>query len=584
MSELLSSGSPRIVRRPLPDQQNTLPAELHPILRRIYLARHVTDAQQLERSLHSLLPYQQLKGIDTAVRLLAHAIAAQQRIVIVADFDADGATSCSVAVRALHAMGARQVDFIVPNRFEYGYGLTPEIVTTVLAKSPDVLVTVDNGISSIDGVAAAKQLGMTVIVTDHHLPGKTLPNADAIVNPNQPGCEFPSKHLAGVGVIFYVMLALRAYLREQQWFAQQGITEPVLANLLDLVALGTVADVVTLDHNNRILVSQGLARIRAQQACPGIVALLTIAGRQAVTTSTMDLGFCVAPRLNAAGRLDDMSIGINCLLSDSGDIAAHYASTLDKLNHERRAIEATMRDEAMQYLQQLNQYSTQSELPYGLCFYDPNWHEGVIGIVAGRMKDRLHRPVIVFAPSRDGNIKGSARSIPGLHIRDVLDSVAAQHPHLLTKFGGHAMAAGLTLRQTDFAEFSRVFDAVVRQHIGEEELQHILMTDGDLAEGDLDLRVAEILRQAGPWGQGFPEPRFDGIFDVVTARIVGERHLKLTLRPIGGKKVMDAIQFNVHDIHAIEQHKRVKLVYRLDINEYQGVRSTQLMVEHLQTV
>ena len=581
MSKVINTHTAPIVRRTVTATQDSLPASLHPILKRVYLARQVTQADDLERSLGALLPYQDLKGIDTAVSIIAQALAQQQRIVIVADFDADGATSCAVALRALRAFGAQHADFIVPNRFEYGYGLTPEIVQVALEKNPQLIITVDNGISSVDGVAFARSHGINVVITDHHLPGEQLPAADAIVNPNQPGCLFTSKSIAGVGVIFYVMLALRAYLREQHWFADQNIPEPNLATLLDLVALGTVADVVALDHNNRILVAQGLARLRARQACPGILALLNVAGREVERMSTMDFGFCVAPRLNAAGRLDDMSIGIQCLLTDDPAKAAQLASQLDQLNRERRTIEATMRDEAIASLQQLHDLDDLSRLPFGLCLFDANWHEGVIGIVAGRLKERLHRPVIVFAPGKDGLIKGSARSIAGLHIRDVLDEIAALHPALLHKFGGHAMAAGLTLKQTDFAAFQQAFDACVRAHVTEAELQRILLSDGDLPASDLTLELAELLRNAGPWGQGFPEPRFDGVFDVVNARIVGTHHLKLTVRPKGAQRVIDAIYFNMPDSLAIDSLQQVQLVYRLDVNEYQGQRSIQLMVEYL---
>lgn len=578
------SNTPQIVQRDVNTLSHALPAELHPVLQRVYLARAVTRPQQLERSLQNLLPFRDLKGIDSAVQLLAQALQQQQRIVIVADFDADGATSCAVAMRGLRAMGARHVDFIVPNRFEYGYGLTPEIVALAAQQQPDVIVTVDNGISSIDGVAAAQQLGIRVLVTDHHLPGSQLPVADAIVNPNQPGCEFASKSIAGVGVIFYVMMALRAHLREQGWFASQNITEPNLANLLDLVALGTVADVVALDHNNRILVSQGLARIRAQQTVPGILALMQIAGRDPLRATATDFGFCVAPRLNAAGRLEDMSIGIQCLLTDDLQRAKDYALQLDKLNRERRDIEAVMRDEAMQVLQQLHDLDDSTSLPWGICLYNTAWHEGVIGIVAGRLKERLHRPVIVFAPARDGQIKGSARSIPGLHIRDVLDEIATQHPEILHKFGGHAMAAGLSLRAADFDTFKTAFDTTVRRHLTEDDLQRVIHTDGELTASEQSLQLAELLRSAGPWGQGFPEPRFAGTFEVLSSRVVGEKHLKLAVRARDSRQVVDAIAFNPPENLLEQTLTQVQLVYKLDVNEYQGQRSVQLLVDYLQSL
>lgn len=578
---MTNSTEAHIQRRTFDPLQHQLPTTLHPVLQRVLLSRHVRLAQDLDRSLTALLRFDELRGIDHAAQLLATAVMQQQRIMIIGDFDADGATSCAVAVRALRMMGATQVDFMVPNRFEFGYGLTPEIVAVAKHKQPDVIITVDNGISSNEGVAAAKALGITVVVTDHHLPGAHLPNADAIVNPNQPGCSFPSKSIAGVGVIFYVMLALRAQLRAKQWFAQHHIADPNLATLLDLVALGTVADVVNLDHNNRILVSQGLARVRARQASPGVLALLKVAGRDPERITATDFGFCVAPRLNAAGRLDDMSIGIRCLLADDPGTAASLAQTLDELNRERRRIEAEMRDEAMQALQQLPAVADDNSLPFGICLFDPQWHEGVIGIVAGRLKERLHRPVIVFAPGKQDLIKGSARSIPGLHIRDVLDDVAALHPELLHKFGGHAMAAGLTIRREDFAAFQQAFDQRVRAHVTEAELQRVFFSDGELAAEDVNLSLAEVIRQAGPWGQGFPEPSFDGQFEVVNTRIVGSHHLKLTVRPQGATAVFDAIYFNPPESIHSDDLSQVHLVYRLDINDYLGQRNVQLMVDHL---
>lgn len=581
MTTMVDSTSPHIQRRQAQSATHTLPDSLHPVLTRIFLSRHVTQSQELDRSLSALLRFDDLQGIHNAAQILTQALTTQQRILIIGDFDADGATSCAVAVRALRMMGAVHVDFMVPNRFEYGYGLTPEIVAVAKQQQPDVIVTVDNGISSIDGVAAATALGITVVVTDHHLAGASLPSADAIVNPTQPGCTFPSKSMAGVGVIFYVMLAVRHQLRAQNWFDQQGRPEPNLATLLDLVALGTVADVVSLDQNNRILVAQGLARVRARQACPGILALLNVAGRDPTRITATDFGFCVAPRLNAAGRLDDMSIGIRCLLTDDATTAISLAQTLDQLNRERRRIEADMREEALVALQQLQDIQDSNSLPFGICLYDPQWHEGVIGIVAGRLKDRLHRPVIVFASGKAGFIKGSARSIPGLHIRDVLDDVAALHPTLLQKFGGHAMAAGLTIRAEDFTEFKQAFDARVRTHVTEAELQRVFFSDGELAAAEVSLEMAELIRQAGPWGQGFPEPCFDGLFDVVNARIVGTHHLKLTVKPQGATSVFDAMYFNPPESIDHTRLKQVQLVYRLDINDYLGQRNVQLLIDHL---
>lgn len=555
-------------------------SELHPVLARVYAQRNLQSAEQLERGLSRLLPFSGLKGIDHAVTVLVQAVEQGQRILIVGDFDADGATSSVLAVRALRLLGARHVDYLVPNRFEYGYGLTPEIVAVAAERQPDLIVTVDNGISSIDGVAEANARGMAVLVTDHHLPGKVMPAAAAMVNPNQPGDEFPSKSLAGVGVIFYVMLALRAQLRDRGWFIAQGISEPKLANLLDLVALGTVADVVPLDHNNRILVAQGLARIRQGQCCPGISALISVAKRNQADLVATDLGFALGPRLNAAGRLEDMSMGIECLLTDDVDQARQLAQQLDGLNHERRQIESGMKAEAMAILDEM-QLDESSDLPTGLCLYEPHWHQGVIGILASRVKDHLHRPVIVFADAGEGIIKGSARSIPGLHIRDALDAVAARHPDLLSKFGGHAMAAGLSLDAAQLERFRVAFDEEVRRCLSDEDLQKMILTDGQLGEDELSLPVAEALRAGGPWGQGFPEPLFDGVFDVVKRRIVGGHHLKLVLRPVGSEQTFDGIAFNTVDDDWPLDVSQVELAYRLDVNEYNGTRRAQLLIEHL---
>jgi single-stranded-DNA-specific exonuclease len=555
-------------------------AGLHPVLARVYAQRGIESTEQLERGLAHLLPLDQLKGIDQAATLLAEAVTAQQRILIIGDFDCDGATSSALAVRALHMLGATQVDYLVPNRFEYGYGLTPEIVAVAAQRQPDLIVTVDNGISSIEGVAAANERNIRVLITDHHLPGRELPAAAAMVNPNQQGDTFPSKNLAGVGVIFYVMLALRARLREDHWFEQQALPEPNLATLLDLVALGTVADVVPLDHNNRILVAQGLARIRQGQCCSGISALLQTAKRRQQDLVAADLGFALGPRLNAAGRLEDMSLGIECLLTDDPDKAMALARQLDDLNIERRQIENEMKDEAMVTLDAMA-LEESTDLPVGLCLFEPHWHQGVIGILASRIKERLHRPVIVFAQSDEKTIKGSARSIPGLHIRDVLDAVAAHHPGLLTRFGGHAMAAGLTLDADQFERFSGAFDEEVRSLLGPDDLRREILSDGLLGGDELDLSLAETLRRAGPWGQGFPEPVFDGVFTVVNRRIVGERHLKLMLQPTGSDRNIDAIAFNTVDDAWPVKVDQVELAYRLDVNDYNGRRTVQLLVEHI---
>jgi single-stranded-DNA-specific exonuclease len=577
-----------ITRRPAGTQPELINNGLHPLLARVYAARDIASTEQLERSLSRLLPFTELSGIGRAAGLLAQAIKTQQRMLVVGDFDADGATSSALAVRALRMMGATQVDYLVPNRFEYGYGLTPEIVAVAAEKRPDLIITVDNGISSIEGVAAARKHGIDVLITDHHLPAADLPVANAMVNPNQQGDAFPSKALAGVGVIFYVMLALRALLREEDWFQQQTIPEPNLASLLDLVALGTVADVVPLDHNNRILVAQGLARIRQGQCCAGISALIQVARRNQQDLVAADLGFAVGPRLNAAGRIEDMSLGIECLLTDDPERALELARRLDGLNLERRQIENDMKEEAMATLETMA-LSDDDATPMGLCLFEPHWHQGVIGILASRIKDRLHRPVIVFANADasagecDGRaqIKGSARSVPGLHIRDVLDAVAARHPGLLTRFGGHAMAAGLTLDADQLETFRTAFDEEVRQHLGPDDLQRKILSDGTLNEQELDLSAAEAIRTGGPWGQGFPEPLFDGVFEVISRRIVGERHLKLIVRLPESTRQVDAIAFNTVDNDWPDNVEQVELAYRLDVNEYNGSRNAQLVVEHV---
>lgn len=551
------------------------------LLTRLYAARGVKSEEQLQYELKRLLS-PVLKGLDAALELLVTALRLGQRIMVVGDFDADGATSTALAVRCLRAFGHSNVEFLVPNRFEYGYGLTPEIVEVAAQRAPDLIITVDNGIASVQGVARAHELGIRVLVTDHHLPGAVLPDADAIVNPNQPGCEFLSKSAAGVGVVFYVMTALRTRLRELGWFNEQR-REPNLANFLDLVALGTVADVVPLDFNNRILISQGLQRMRAGCACPGIKAILTVAGREWQKLSATDLGFVVGPRLNAAGRLDDMSLGIRCLLTDSDAEAFALAQELDLLNRDRRAIEATMQKEAAASLEAMLA-SLQGELPCGLCLYREDWHQGVIGILASRIKDRWHRPVIVFADDDQGGLKGSGRSISGLHLRDILDEVATSRPGLLHKFGGHAMAAGLSLERGRLDEFSRAFAEVVTRHLGDRGLDPIIESDGELGVEDFCLALAQQLESAGPWGQAFPEPMFDGEFQVVSQKLVGTKHLKLVLTPAGQRDTLvDAIAFNVDVTAWPNPHcQRVLAAYKLSVNEFRGNRSIQLMVEYLE--
>jgi single-stranded-DNA-specific exonuclease len=574
----LNSFEKRIVRKPEAEAETDLPQTLHPVLRRIYRHRQLTSSTELERGLDRLLPAALLGGTAQAAELLGSVIERGGRILIVADFDADGATSCALALRALRAMGAAQVDYLVPNRFEYGYGLTPEIVSEALKRQPDLLITVDNGISSLAGVAAARAAGVAVLITDHHLPGRKLPAADVIVNPNNPDEAFPSKNLAGVGVIFYVMAALRARLRDTGWFSRQGLKEPNLAALLDLVALGTVADVVPLDQNNRILVHQGLQRIRAGQCGAGIRALVEMAGRNLQRLVSSDLGFAVGPRLNAAGRLDDMSIGIECLLTDDPARAREQAARLDGLNRERREIEQGMQQQA---LVDLESALPGGELPYGLCLLRDDWHQGVIGLVAARVRERFHRPVIAFAPGEEeGTIKGSARSIPGLHIRDVLDAVASARPGLLEKFGGHAMAAGMSLKQADFAAFAQAFDAEVRCRLDAESLNGVVYSDGTLEGDEFSMGLAELLRSSGPWGQGFPEPLFDGRFRVISQRVLGDQHLKMVLEPEAGGKLLDAIAFNQAERMPAGKEPVIHVAYRLDVNEFRGERNLQLMVEY----
>ncbi len=586
-------SSKKIIQRRSADLSHSqFQSSLPLVLQRIYTARGIVDDKALQLRLSELCKPEAFRGMAKAVEILVDAFLTQKRILIVGDFDADGATSCALSVLALNAMGIKSVDYLVPNRFEYGYGLTPEIVAVAAGKKPDILITVDNGISSIEGVTAAQERGMKVIVTDHHLPGEKLPSAEAIVNPNQGGCDFPSKNLAGVGVIFYVMTSLRTALREINWFEENNIPEPNMANYLDLVALGTVADVVPLDYNNRVLVHQGLQRIRSRKARPGILALLEIAGRRPENLVATDLGFVVGPRLNASGRLDDISLGIQCLLCESMDLAREMALELDDLNKDRKAIEGGMQQEAVQSLEKF-QLDDEAELPWGLCLYDESWHQGVIGILASRIKDRVHRPVIAFA-NADANtdvsdgaeIKGSARSIEGLHIRDALDAVAAKNPGLLNKFGGHAMAAGLTLPRENFERFQIAFDEVVKEKLTEADLQAQVLSDGELTQDELSLTLAELLRNAGPWGQHFPEPLFDGEFYVVQQRIVGQKHLKLVLsKEEKGQVIFDAIAFNIDpDQWPNQDIKKVLLVYKLDVNEFRGRRSLQLMVDYLEPI
>ncbi|MDP2715022.1 single-stranded-DNA-specific exonuclease RecJ [Rheinheimera sp.] len=578
----MSAISRTIQRRVLPGVLPSLPDAMHPVLQSLYASRGITHANELERGAAGLLPFSALKGIEQAVSLLIDALQQQQHLVIVGDFDADGATSTAVLMSGLRALGFKFVDYLVPNRFEYGYGLTPPMAELAVAQGAELIVTVDNGISAIDGVALAKKAGVKVLVTDHHLAGNELPDADAIVNPNQPGCTFPSKALAGVGVAFYLLLALRAKLREQDYFTQRQLAEPNLAELLDLVALGTVADVVPLDSNNRILVHQGLMRIRSGKCRPGIQALIDVANRTAAKLTAGDFGFALAPRLNAAGRLDDMSLGISCLLAPQLGLARQYAAELDSLNVERRAIEQSMQLEAQAFLSQLS--FDGNALPECLCLYRHDWHQGVIGILAGRIKEQFNRPTIVFAQGDDGELKGSARSIAGLHIRDLLEEISSQYPGLIKKFGGHAMAAGLTISAERLDTFKLALSLTAKKHLTPEQLTAVIYSDGELPSDCFDIGFAQLLQSAGPWGQAFPEPVFDGEFSLISQKMLADRHLKMMLQTADGKLV-DAIWFNADnktwpDVNV----QKVQLAYQLDINEYRDKQSLQLIVRYMSAV
>ena len=558
-------------------------SDLHPIIQKILSHRKISSLEEIDYSLSKLTGFNQLKGIEPAVALIVSAIQNKQKILIVGDFDADGATSTAVCMRALKMLGHLDVSFLVPNRFDYGYGLSPEIVAVACQNKPDLLITVDNGISSIQGVLAARDAGITVLVTDHHLAGAELPNANAIVNPNQPGCHFPSKNLAGVGVIFYVMLALRAGLRDAGYF-NENRAEPNMGQLLDLVALGTVADVVPLDGNNRILVAQGLKRMLAGKACVGIQAILKIAGRDINRIVSSDLGFSIGPRLNAAGRLEDMSLGIECLITDDANQAMAIAEQLDQLNKNRREIEQQMQQEAMKSLKHLEESMSQTELPYGMCLYNADWHQGVIGILASRIKEKFNRPVIVFANDNETVIKGSARSIKGLHIRDVLETISSRHPGMIIKFGGHAMAAGLSLNKSEFKLFEKSFNDVVKQQLDDDALQGVIESDGDLQGDDFGLPLAEAIRDAGPWGQGFIEPTFDGEFEVIDWRVVGEKHLKMELQSADAEQPISAIAFNAPASLMQESDGYIRAAYRLDVNEFRNKKTPQLIVEYFEAI
>ena len=567
-----------LVPRPVPTEA-LAGEDLHPLLRRLYAARGVTSATELNYQLGTLARPQQLKDVDRAARCLLAAIEADQRILVVGDFDADGATSTAVSILGLGMLGARNLDYRVPSRFTDGYGLTPGIIEGLRdeGRLPDLLLTVDNGISAHEGVRAARESGIEVVVTDHHLPGETLPEASAIVNPNQPGCEFPSAGTAGVGVIFYVLSALRSLQRDAGWFPEK---EPALGVLLDLIALGTVADVVPLDHNNRILVEQGLKRIRAGRMRPGIKALLDIAGRDPETLQASDLGFTVGPRLNAAGRLDDMSVGIECLLAAEENRAYELARELDALNRERRSIETGMKEEAEKAVEALSLES--EELPGALCLFDETWHQGVIGLLASRLKEKFHRPVIAFALDEDGDLKGSARSIPGLHIRDLLAALDTREPGLLTRYGGHAMAAGMSLARDELERFRSALNTLIEERTDSDLFAPEIHTDGELEPEHMTLDTARLIAGAGPWGQGFPEPVFNGDFRLVEQRIVGERHLKVLIQLPGVDRLVDGIAFNVDTDVWPNQGEWARVAYQLDVNRYKGRERLQFRVTYLE--
>ncbi len=569
----------KIINRDVPDGIN-LPDSIHPVLKRIYASRNIKSSEDLDYSLGSLIPYEELSGVDDAVILLQEMITQKKRILIVADFDADGATSCALAIRGLTAMGAEDVIYVVPNRFEHGYGLSPKIVDVALDHDPDLIVTVDNGISSISGVEHAKKNGIKVLITDHHLPGDKLPSADVIINPQLKEDKFPSKNLAGVGVIFYILLALRAKLKAENWFDEKNIKYPNLANLLDLVALGTISDLVPLDKNNRTMVAHGLKLMRQNKSKVGILAILNQSGRQLSTLTSGDLSFAIAPRLNAAGRLTDMSLGIECLLTNDKENAVEMAKKLNQLNIERRQIQDNMEEQALTEFEKYLQ-DTSKKIPHGICIYNQNWHQGVVGILAAKIKEKFNRPVIVFAQECQGILKGSARSITELHIKDVFDEIARLYPELILTFGGHAMAAGLTIEESQFDRFSDVFNKVVNQYISSDSLEDQCLTDGELSGDDFSLPLALAIQNAGPWGQSFPEPIFVGQFKILDKRVVGESHLKLKLQS-RNNNTLDAIAFNMTDDDWPSKLEQIISTYRLGINNYRGHSQVQLFIEHIE--
>jgi single-stranded-DNA-specific exonuclease len=570
-----------IRQRKAPGTDDRLPADLHPVIRRVLLARNVHDAPGLSLEMSRMLTPADLSGIEQAASLLAEGVVGRKRILIVGDFDADGATGTALAVLSLRAMGCDTIDYRVPNRFEFGYGLTVPLVDTLAADPPDLLITVDSGISCIAGVARARELGCKVIVTDHHLPGEVLPQANAIVNPNCSGDGFPSKALAGVGVMFYLLSVVRRTLREQGWFTATR-PEPRLADFLDLVALGTVADLVPLDHNNRVLIRQGIERIRRGVSRPGLLALLRLGKGDYRHVTASDLGFKVGPRLNAAGRLEDMSIGIQCLLCEDADAAMGLAAQLDELNKQRKGMQQQMQEEAQQKVQELILSLSGQDLPSVLCLFDPDWHQGIVGLVASRVKDGIHLPVVAFAPESEGSglLKGSARSVRGLHIRDVLAYVDSHSPGLMKAYGGHAMAAGLTMESKNLPAFEEIVAVAADEVLGGEKLFNEILTDGELTNSDISLDMALALEDLGPWGQRFPEPLFDGLFEVLDHRVVGGAHLKMVLRPMDGGQAVDAIAFNRLP-EDLKGNSSVRMLYRLDVNRWRNSQSCQLIVERI---
>jgi single-stranded-DNA-specific exonuclease len=559
------------------------------VLKKIFLGRNVTNTKEIEYPLSRLLTPSLFKGGEHAARIVVDALVQSKHILILGDYDTDGATATALGLLALKKMGAQQIDYLVPNRFEYGYGLSLEIARVAIKRSPDLVITVDNGISSVEGVQCLKDAGIEVIVTDHHLAGDRLPNADAILNPNQPGCDFPSKSLAGVGVMFYLLLMVRAHLKQQGWFELNKLPVPNLADYLDLVALGTVADVVPLDYNNRILVSQGIARIRLGKCRPGIAALMEVGGKHYGKTVSSDFGFVIAPRLNAAGRLDDISMGIECLLAEDGNIARQYAVKLNEINIERKEIEQEMQIQALKIVKTVlssrDPSITENGTQSGFCLYDNEWHQGITGLVASRVKDKTSQPVIAFARTTEGKLTGSARSVPGLHFKDLLENIATTKPELIEKFGGHAMAAGLTIQSQNLDAFRKLFYQKVAEHFQLNGMENALLTDGTLEGDDLSLRTAQEIRDGAPWGQGFPEPLFEGVFLVIDSRLLRGQHLKMSLLSEESAQPVDAIAFRaVEPGMSCPQLNKIKLVYQLDVNDFRGRKSMQLIIRHIESL